>query len=207
MAGEPTVIYSAATTQQAYLLKGLLEDRGITARVVNDAIQIAGGDLPLGWAAAARVVVGADEAVAARQLAEEFDRQTAHEPADDDLAADDADEWTDWPLCPECSERRSARCENCGASGTKFRLAEIDESVAGQCIFLVCDNCDDHVSPQWYRLCPRCGHDFGAGVEADASSKQLPRLSGGEWLVIGLLALGGLVLGAYFVWLFGGRGG
>ena len=70
MPREPTVIYSAANTQQAYLLKGILEDQGIPAWVVNDTIQIAGGDLPLGWTAAARVVVGSDTAIAARQIAE-----------------------------------------------------------------------------------------------------------------------------------------
>src|SRR5688572_23151759 len=73
MPGEPTVIYSAANSQQAHLIKGLLEQQGIHAWVVNDAIQIAGGDLPLGWTAAARVVVSDENAQAARQFAEEFD--------------------------------------------------------------------------------------------------------------------------------------
>ena len=39
MSGEPTVIYSAANVQQAYLLKGLLEERGIAAWVVNDGMR------------------------------------------------------------------------------------------------------------------------------------------------------------------------
>src|SRR3954471_7575996 len=103
MSGNPVVVYSAANPQQAYLLKGLLEQQGIGARVVNDAIQIPGGDLPLGWTAAARVVVSEQDAASARQLAEEFDRQTAHEPRDDDSHdVATALEWTDWPLCPEC---------------------------------------------------------------------------------------------------------
>jgi hypothetical protein len=111
MSGEPTVIYSASSTQQAYLLKGLLEDRGIATWVVNDAMQIAGGELPLGWTAAAKVVVGLTDAEEARRLAEEFDRRTAEGTAGDAPAIEaDAKEWPDWPLCPACGERRAARC-------------------------------------------------------------------------------------------------
>src|SRR4051812_33096771 len=112
MSGEPTVIYSAASTQQAHLLKGLLEERGITARVINDSLQMGGGELPLGWTAAARVVVAHSDALQARQIAESFDFQTSHEPreedaaaADDDFVADPRVEWDQWPLCPACGER------------------------------------------------------------------------------------------------------
>src|SRR5437868_14622123 len=100
MPGQPTVIYSAASIQQAYLFKGLLEAQGIVARVVNDAIQIAGGDLPLGWTAAATVVVSDQDAPAARALAEAFDRQTALAPPHAELGemAQQAqrDEWPVW---------------------------------------------------------------------------------------------------------------
>jgi predicted RNA-binding Zn-ribbon protein involved in translation (DUF1610 family) len=205
VSGQPTVIYSAANSQQAHLLKGLLEERGITARVVNDAIQIAGGDLPLGWTAAARVVVGEDDAPRARQLAEEFDRQTAHEPTDIDPPASELEEWKQWPLCPECGERRSARCPVCGTSGTSFLLADVEDSAAGQRVFLLCDSCDDHMLPEWYRLCPRCGHDFGSGVEVSPATPSLWKMSGMEWLVVALTLLGGLALAAYFLWLFSGR--
>jgi len=173
--------------------------------VVNDAIQFAGGDLPLGWTAAARVVVGEDDAVQARQLAEEFDRQTAHEPTDDDPPSSEVAEWSDWPVCPDCGERRSARCPVCGVSGTSFRLADIQESQTGQRVFLLCDNCDDHVLPEWYRLCPRCGHDFGEGVEVSPTAQPLLEVSRSEWLVVALMVLGWLALGAYFIWLFSGR--
>src|SRR5947207_2478838 len=107
MSHEPTVIYSAANTQQAHLLKGLLADRGIVARVVNDAIQIAGGELPMGWTAAARVVVAESDALVARQVAEEFDRQTAHHAPLPEAVEDGEQalagvptEWDQWPVCP-----------------------------------------------------------------------------------------------------------
>src|SRR5207302_11354040 len=134
MSREPTVIYSAASTQQAHLLKGLLLERGTVARVVNDSLQMAGGELPLGWTAAARVVVAEEDAPKARQIAEDFDRQTAHEPRDEESAWEEADsfaapaQWEEWPLCPACGERRPARCATCGISGTQFPLADMPET-------------------------------------------------------------------------------
>jgi uncharacterized paraquat-inducible protein A len=207
MSGQPTVIYSAANIQQAHLLKGLLEQQGIAARVVNDAIQIAGGDLPLGWAAAARVIVAEDDALAARQLAEQFDRQTAHDPIEDDHPDKEVTQWSDWPICPNCGERRSARCPVCGVSGTEFPLADIQDAGEAQRVFLLCEDCDDHMLPQWYRLCVRCGHDFGDGVEVNQSAEPVIEISRSEWLVAALLILGGMALVAYFIWLFGKRAG
>jgi hypothetical protein len=206
MSGEPTVIYSAANSQQAHLLKGLLEQEGISARVVNDAIQLAGGDLPVGWSAAARVVVAEQDGPAARLLAEEFDRQTAHEPTDDDQAeASELLPWSDWPVCPTCGERRSARCPVCGLSKTDFPLADIQELREGERVFLACDACDDHFLPEWFRVCPRCGYDYGDGIEisppATARPVNEPRLA----VVIGVLLAVGIIATAYFLWLFGWR--
>jgi putative signal transducing protein len=206
MSRQPTVIYSAASTQQAYLLKGLLEEEGITAWVINDAIQIAGGDLPLGWAAAPRVVVAQPDAPQARQLAEEFDRQTAHEPTADDFGENVPADWLDWPTCPGCGERRAARCPVCGASGTNFPLADAQDPAAGR-VLLLCKECDDHILPEWYRLCPRCGHDYGGGVEVNPPAELMPSLSRSERIVIVILALSGIALAAYFAWLFGWRVG
>ena len=208
MSSEPTVIYSAASAQQAYLLKGLLADQGIQARVVNDAIQIAGGDLPLGWTAAARVVVAERDALAARRLAEDFDRQTAHEPtAEDPPEPEIAVDWADWPVCPVCGERRSARCPVCGATGAKFPVADFQPAGSGQRVLLVCADCDDHMLPEWYRLCPRCGHDYGNGIEVSRPARPTIGMSRGEWLVAALIVISAVAVTAYFVWLFGGRAG
>src|SRR5437867_2946166 len=129
MAGQPIVIYSAANTQQAHLLKGLLVEQGIPASVLNDTIQFAGGELPLGWATAPRVVVAESDAVQARELADQFDRQTTREPSGDDTAEPEPlADWTDWPTCPRCGQRRSARCPVCGISRTDFRLADVQDS-------------------------------------------------------------------------------
>jgi putative signal transducing protein len=208
MSRDPTVIYSAANTQQAHLLQGLLRQEGIAAWVVNDAIQFAGGELPLGWTAAARVVVAEDDSPKARRLAEAFDRQTAHEPTDDEPLDDAvANPWADWPLCPVCGERRSARCPVCGANSTAFPLADIDDEGLAPRVFLICTDCDDHFLPQWYRLCPRCGHDYGDGIEAAQPKRVAIEFSRRDWLVAGLIGGGTAVMVAYFVWLFGWRTG
>jgi len=206
MPGEPTVIYSADNVQQAYLLKGLLEERGIFARVVNDAIQIAGGDLPLGWTAAAKVVVPDQDAPAARRLAEEFDRQTAHEPlADDNRELSAAAPWDEWPVCPRCGERRSARCPICHTSGSNFDLADLQESASGERVLFFWPNCDDHFRPEWYRLCARCGHDFGKGIQVTQAAGPAQLIGIRELLVIAGTTALLLAAAAYFVWLFSAR--
>jgi hypothetical protein len=210
MPGEPTVIYSAANVQQAHLLKGLLEERGIAAWVVNDSLQVAAGELPLGWTAAPRaaprVVVAASDAEEARQFALSFDEQTAHEPEPDAAGkAPPAVEWADWPICPACRQRREARCPACGISGMAFPLADIQRSAAGERVLLFCSTCDDHFVPEWYRLCSRCGHDFGEGIEFGGPAPREP-LNPRTWLVLAGLAVAGGAIVAYFVWLFRNQG-
>lgn len=202
MSSEPKVIYTAANAQEAYLLKGLLEDEGIMARVVNDAIQLAGGELPLGWTAAPQVVVKASDAVRAREIAEGFDRGESalalEEPA---YSGASAEAWADWPLCPTCGERRSARCPSCGDSGTAFPIADVQTSQGDERVFLVCESCDDHFVPEWYRLCARCGHDYGQGVEPVKTAPVRPNLLRVWFLTVALLAAAIFSL-AYFGWLF-----
>lgn len=202
MSHEPTVIYSAANTQQAHLLRGLLEQEGISASVVNDAIQIAGGDLPVGWTAAPRIVVAEEDAQAARRLAEEFDRRTAHEPSDDEAGeVEDLPLWADWPVCPQCGERRAARCPVCGVSRADFLLADVQENASQQHVLLKCDDCDDLIRPEWYRRCARCGYDYGAGIDvAPAAAESGTSAALLRMVVLALLAVAS-VLVAYFAWL------
>jgi hypothetical protein len=199
MSGSPTVIYRAASPQQAHILKGVLEERGIASWVVNDNIQVAGGELPLGWTAAACVVVGDMDAGEARAIAEEFDRTTAHQPTPEPAASDlpIAAQWKDWPACPQCGMRRQVRCPICGSAGTSFPLADISESGGEELVLLVCDACDDHFRPEMFRLCHQCGFDYGDGILVDGNPTQVdygPRL----WVVVGAMAVVGGLLAAYF---------
>ena len=199
MSGQPTVIYHAANVQQAHLLKGLLEERGIAAWVVNDSIQLAGGELPLGWTAAAQVVVGENDALDARQFAEEFDAKTAHEPTPDPTeAASKHADWEDWPTCPECGQRRSLRCPICGASGTQFALADIQETPSGPRVLLMCDDCDDHFLPQMFRRCHHCGYDYGEGYEVESAASPIDVSNRRVWLIVAGLVIGIALLLGYF---------
>jgi hypothetical protein len=197
VSGQPTTIYRAASTQQAHLLKGLLEERGIAAWVVNDSIQLAGGELPLGWTAAPCVVVGEDDAPEARQFAENFDLQTAHDPTPDDEPESDSTDWKDWPVCPECGERRSARCPVCGVSGSQFELTDIQETESGQRVLLMCDACDDHFLPEFFRLCHRCGHDYGDGHELPRPMTRA-EFNSRLWIVAAGLLIGTALIIGYF---------
>jgi hypothetical protein len=203
MPGPPTVIYSAANSQQAYLLKGLLAEQGIAAWVVNDSIQIAGGELPLGWTAAPRVVVSESDAAEARQFAESFDHQTALETPDENpKEALALTPWPDWPICPDCGERRSARCPVCGISATDFPLADFQDSPDDQRVLLYCQACDDHFLPDWYRLCPRCGYDYGDGLAVEGTIEPLG-FNWRSWLVLAILVAGAASMLGYVLWLFG----
>jgi hypothetical protein len=198
MSGPPTVIYHAASAQQAHILKGVLDERGIASWVVNDNIQVAGGELPLGWTAAACVAVGETDAVEARQIAEEFDRTTAHDPAPESTSELPArQQWKEWPVCPQCQTRRQVRCGICGSPGTDFPLADISDSGGEQLVLLICESCDDHFRPQMFRLCHRCGYDYGDGILLDEPSRPIdysPRL----WIVVGGMVAVGLLLAWYF---------
>ena len=79
----PTVVYSAANRAQAYLLMDWLREQGIEAQVVNDSLEVAGGDLPLGWTSAPKVVVPESQAEKARPLLQKYEsrpRPVAEEP-------------------------------------------------------------------------------------------------------------------------------
>ena len=68
MADRPVEIFRAANSQHAQMLRQMLEERGIKAFIVNEALQTAGGDLPLGWTAAPRILVAEEDAVKGRLI-------------------------------------------------------------------------------------------------------------------------------------------
>ena len=210
MSDRLTEIFRAANSQHAQMLKGMLEVRGIKAYIVNESLQTAGGDLPLGWTAAPRILVAEEDAVKARIVAEQFDAVLrdgkAVEMEDFDVA--DAD-WTDWPLCPGCQQRREVLCNICGSRGSKFALADLVEENGRTQVLLHCDSCDDHFRPQFFRVCHHCGHDFGNGVDPEPVQQELrlPENTLRTWIVvIGLVAIAG-VIGAYLYWLVNSRAG
>jgi len=205
MSRQPTIIYSADNPQQAHLLRSLLEDEGIQAWVVNDAIQIAGGELPVGWRGAAKVVVGDEEAAAARQFAEAFDHKAQQHffesrPQQDDYIDDGSQ--SAWPACPTCNQPRSARCAICGESGVSFPAAYSASTEKSIEPLFLCPSCDECITPQWYRLCARCGHDFGTGLEIKKIEPAAINVPVRVLIVLVVLLWLVAAIAAYFFWLF-----
>ena len=184
MSREPTIVYSADNPQQAHLLRSLLEDEGIQAWVVNDSIQLAGGELPVGWRAAAKVVVADDEAVAARQFAEAFDQKAqGHSLGTGGVEEDEVPADTSvWPRCPDCGQARNARCSICGERGSAFPSAYASGPGQGELPLFLCPSCDEPITPGWYRLCAQCGHDYGEGMEVEKRTTRVLEYRRGPWL-------------------------
>ena len=106
----------------------------------------------------------------------------------------------------------------CGVAGTEFSLAEFlapaerlresrrsdatresDSAEDGQ-ILLLCPQCDEAFAPEFYRYCPKCGGDAGAGVEVPPWRWE--PLSDRLLLAIHGLLLLGVLFWLYFWWLF-----
>jgi hypothetical protein len=195
------VVYSAGSSQEAHLLKGLLAQRDIAAVVQNDALQSAAGGLHMGNSLAPNVVVAAADLPKAREVVIAFRRQQEIGPPQvDDVFPQDDEEWDLWPLCPECREPRTTVCQTCGETGSDFppadfQIGRLEPAVdveptgcgcgdAGGCSTLHteqpaaaeedagepvptlvrCESCDEVFTPRFYRVCARCGHDFGSGM-------------------------------------------
>jgi len=118
------VVYAARTTQQAHMLKGVLAARGIQAVVFNENLPSSLGIGAAIWAVLPRVAVAAEHAVAARQMALEFEQHDVIPgPGDEDFTEGEQASPTAaeaWPKCPGCGARRSTRCKICGTAGTDF---------------------------------------------------------------------------------------
>jgi hypothetical protein len=89
------------------LVKGALENAGIEASVVGDHLQMAVGDLPLGWPVSPRVWVRAPDAQPAHALIEHWQANRLQPES-----VSPAPPWT----CPKCGETVDADfdlCWNC----------------------------------------------------------------------------------------------
>jgi len=120
---DPTEIYSAQSVVQAHLLKNLLADQGILAIVTNQLLHGGAGIDLVGMPTAAKVVVAAEDAAAAREFALEFDERTRGQAM---IAAEETIDQhvSPWPTCPECGAKRTTRCPICQTSGTNFAEAD-----------------------------------------------------------------------------------
>ena len=209
MPHQPTEIYTAATPLDAHELKNLLADEGIEALVVNDNLQAAAGEVPLGWVTAARVLVGDEHAARARTIAEQFDRQivaarrdgrTANLESRETPAVSHAD-------CPRCGRPRTAVCPICQTAGAHFLSGDMppsEEEAVGAPQLLICPICDEPFEPGYLPRCEWCGYDFvpeappAPPIEEPAVEPPNVRVIAAA---VGMLAALAAVFG-YFIWLF-----
>jgi hypothetical protein len=165
MADELSVIYTAANAVQAHLLRNALAEAGIQAQVTNDVLQAAGGELPLGWTIAPRVVVPREYAAEARRLAERYDSSLS-EKLKRTTGEVEVRSSVPIPTCPSCGRERTAVCPLCQTHGGAFRTADpIDPTDVEGSTRLICPLCQEPFAGDYVRRCEGCGHDFGNGPE------------------------------------------
>jgi hypothetical protein len=66
-------------------------------------------------------------------------------------------------------------------------------------VLLRCETCDEAFLPQYYRLCPWCGHDFGEGIEI--STIMTDPLNARTRLVLTIVGCGFFALLLYLVYM------
>jgi hypothetical protein len=99
------------------------------------------------------------------------------------------------PSESECGDRRLENSSTGDTGRTSEGSADVDSPV-----LLFCPACSEAFSPEFFRLCAQCGHDFGEGREV-----AVPRSSEmNNRVLAALIALGTLAVAmlAYFWMLF-----
>lgn len=202
MSESSVVIYTAATPQEAFLLRDALAEAGIRALVSNESLQAAAGDVPLGWTIAPRLLVAPEDAAEARRMAEQYEQRrksgttlldTERAPANPSPPA----------RCPDCRRPRTAICPVCGTGGSRFRPGEMvgdgDPDPASGPALLICPICDEPFEPGYLRRCEWCGHDFPDGLAPPVAPAPRTERPNPRVIAIGVLiaaAIAGVI--AYF---------
>ena len=210
MSDKLTTVFADERRELVYMVRTRLVEAGIEAFVVNDAMQIAVGEIPPGWTAAARVVVGEQDAAAADAIVRQFEDEalTPNSPTDapdDDRAAASepvGDVLLEPAQCPACGRSRMAVCPVCQTARADFPPADPapdSDRAAGSPHeqMLVCTICDEPFVPGYLARCEWCGHDFGTGIRPVDPVTREPMDARVVAAVLGL-SLAGLAIVAYF---------
>jgi hypothetical protein len=208
------IIYSSKSIEEALLLRALLEERGIDAVVENELLQAATGGLPLGPTTSPQVRVAADQAQKARQVVKAFEQhQQAARTRPSEYAGDPQNDICAWPVCPECGRRRQTVCPICETLGDDFPLADANYGAAAHArgengssangLTVLCHICDEPFTPEFFRRCSGCGHQYPDGriVTPGSFAGERDYITPQAWLVLlGTLGIAAGVI-AYFWWL------
>lgn len=200
-------VFVAESPAEAHLVRNRLADYGINATLQNDSLHAA-SDAGRDWSLSPRVMVPIEDAEFAREVAEEFEarqRSRGARDGDSEWPAEPC-EWEDWPCCPRCRRRRLTHCPACHTAGAHFPLAEFvspdspDEPIRlvadgrdgrHDGVLIVCPTCDEAFSPEFYRRCENCGHEFEHGLEPPSATPfEETTRHGVAWFVSVALFLG-----------------
>lgn len=174
-------VYRASSPQQAALVKQLLEGLEIECVADGDALQNAGGELPVGWASAPKIRVWKKDEEEARQIIEEFERGDFASDKADMATVDYSEVGFEWPECPNCQESRQAFCPFCQFVGldfeteTRYQIKMNDQGEVydqGWNPFLLkCPICAEKHEPAFIDNCRICKHEF---VDFGGTSNSVP---------------------------------
>jgi hypothetical protein len=192
-----TTIFTAATPLQARLLQNRLDDEGIQAYLVNDALQAAVGEVPFGWTTAVRVAVSSAHAEQARAIAEGFESRLSartvrglrrEQRCGSNFVAG-------LPRMPPAANRRVPVVRH-GRHAISRGGCRAGRQPGGQdqAERWLCPTCDEPVEGRYLRWCEWCNHDFGSGVHVPAPVVREVENNLNPRLVFSALALAGLVV-------------
>jgi hypothetical protein len=126
--------------------------------------------------------------------------------------------WEDWPVCPSCHRRRQTACPVCGVAGDGFPLSDYlaplepmrdsrkpevlsrQQQKDGLEVLLICPQCDEAFSPNFYRYCAECGHDYLEGMDVEKGDFEV-LTERTLWAIVALVVVGVALL-AYFSLMF-----
>ena len=173
-------IYRAANTQEAQVLKNVLENEGIPTFISNEGL-LGASDM-VGWEIDPKVMVGVSDVELAMPIVDEFVQQVLDRRNQeiDETDEEFSEPEIDWPRCPMCNELRPAMCTGCHTVSSDFGEAVFVETNSGQAtdrreiefeiepedLMLMCSVCDRPFQPVYSKTC-RCTYEFEDGFELD----------------------------------------
>lgn len=174
MSDELVEVFGDVRPGIAQIVRNALAAEGVEAFLTNQSLVNAAGELPLGWATAARVVVPAPDAERARAIVARLraEERTAvdREPGDESESQAAGDIVEPRPACPKCGRPRTSVCPVCQTSGVDFPFADGQpEDLESNTGWLICPACDEPFGSRYLRRCEWCGHDFGEGLDVASS--------------------------------------
>ena len=195
-------IYRPANPPQASILRSLLQNNGIHVHVDGSDMEMATGELPMGFATAPHIRVFKKDEGDARAIIEDFENGKYAEVTEGWQGVDYADGGFDWPECPRCSELRYAVCPECEFAGIDFEaeaIYEVSLDAQGEMTdhtpqphLLKCPICSTKSTPQFTDICWSCKFTNTDDISTTTDEFSLPEYSNVNWPVI----LTGVVVGA-----------